>query len=265
MGDSDADADKGDTPYGSFAQKKAGMAETKRAARELAVTEPAGPEPAVPKPAEMMRVLVYKRTHTGDPNAEGCFGANDCMGAQRAREFDAVVGVGGIGQDAVSFGIDRKINWIGIGPRKYSSSTKRGPEVLFDQFLDYGTKGPDFSAKAPQLAVRMYNNNVRSIFNGRGMSDAEKAEVAGIVRLADKALPSPVCAPRCPAVRPMRRVMAAARLSQAPPARAAPAALAAPAAPAALAAPLRLPLAKGDEFAGSLQPPPPLQPRRGCR
>ncbi len=65
-----------------------------------------------------MRVLVYKRTHNGDPDAHGCFGAFDCMGTVRDREYDAVIGVGGIGPEAQSNGIDRQINWIGIGPHK---------------------------------------------------------------------------------------------------------------------------------------------------
>jgi hypothetical protein len=31
-----------------------------------------------------MRTLIYKRTHTGDPDANGCFGIYDCMGRVRA-------------------------------------------------------------------------------------------------------------------------------------------------------------------------------------
>jgi hypothetical protein len=27
-----------------------------------------------------VRVLVYKRTHNGDPDQFGCFGVHDCMG-----------------------------------------------------------------------------------------------------------------------------------------------------------------------------------------
>ena len=47
-----------------------------------------------------MKVLVYKRTHNGDPDANGCFGAYDCMGTVRDRQYDAVIGVGGIGPEA---------------------------------------------------------------------------------------------------------------------------------------------------------------------
>ena len=136
-----------------------------------------------------MRVLVYKRTHNGDPDAAGCFGAHDCMGTVRDREFDAVVGVGGIGPEAVSNGIDGQVNWVGIGPHKQYVEDKRGPEVLFDHFLYFGTDGPDFRQLAPQLAARLYGDNVRSILDG--MSDAEQAEAEGIVALAEGEPPSP--------------------------------------------------------------------------
>jgi hypothetical protein len=136
-----------------------------------------------------MRVLVYKRTHNGDPDAAGCFGAFDCMGTVRDREFDAVVGVGGIGPEAVSNGIDRQVNWVGIGPHKRHVAGKRGPEVLFDHFLYFGTDGPDFPSLAPQLAARLYGDNVRSILDG--MTAAEQAEAEGIVRLAEGEPPSP--------------------------------------------------------------------------
>ena len=46
-----------------------------------------------------MRVLIYKRTHPFDPNAEGVFGCEDCMGAVRRRRFQAVIGVGGLGAE----------------------------------------------------------------------------------------------------------------------------------------------------------------------
>jgi hypothetical protein len=135
------------------------------------------------------RVLVYKRTHNGDPDADGCFGAYDCMGSVRDRAFDAVVGVGGIGPEAVSNGIDGQVNWVGIGPHKRWVRGKRGPEVLFDHFLYFGADGPDFRALAPRLAARLYGDNVRSILGG--MSDAERREAEGIVRLAEGKPASP--------------------------------------------------------------------------
>ena len=46
------------------------------------------------------RTLIYKRTHTGDPDPKaGVFGNNDCMGTVRKRDFDAVIGIGGIGPE----------------------------------------------------------------------------------------------------------------------------------------------------------------------
>lgn len=136
-----------------------------------------------------MRVLVYKRTHNGDPDPNGCFGAYDCMGAVRDRNFDAVIGVGGIGPEAVRNRIDGKVNWIGIGPLKVYVSGKRGPEITFDHYLYYGTEGSDFKKLAPKLAERMYSNNVRSVLHG--LSELELEDVIKIVELANAEPPSP--------------------------------------------------------------------------
>lgn len=136
-----------------------------------------------------MRVLVDKRTHNGDPDANGCFGAYDCMGTVRDREYDAVIGVGGVGPEARSNGIDGQVNWIGIGPHKRYVRGKRGPEVTFDHFLDFGTDGPDFRALAPQLAAQIYGNNVRCVLDG--LTAAGLAEATAIVQLAKGEPPSP--------------------------------------------------------------------------
>ena len=82
-----------------------------------------------------MRVLIYKRTHNGDPDKWGCFGCHNCMGQVRRWPFDAVIGVGGIGRIPEANGIARKLNWIGIGPRK-TPRGKRGPLITFEHFLD---------------------------------------------------------------------------------------------------------------------------------
>ena len=57
-----------------------------------------------------MRTLIYKRTHIGDPDATGCFGIRDCMGSVRSHDFNAVIGVGGIGREPESYGIAGKVN-----------------------------------------------------------------------------------------------------------------------------------------------------------
>ena len=79
-----------------------------------------------------MRTLIYKRTHHGDPDVTGQFGIYDCMGRVRAWNFEAVIGVGGVGAEPTSHGLDGKVNWIGIGPHRRAVVGKRGPIVTFD-------------------------------------------------------------------------------------------------------------------------------------
>jgi hypothetical protein len=65
-----------------------------------------------------MRSLIYKRTHPGDPDAEGRFGIHGCTGQVRAWRFEAVIGIGGTGPEPRSYGLAGKVNWIRIGPHK---------------------------------------------------------------------------------------------------------------------------------------------------
>jgi len=134
-----------------------------------------------------MRILVYKRTHNGDPDASGCFGTHDCMGTIRDRDFDAVIGVGGIGSEAEVHDIAGKVNWIGLCPHK-TATHKRGPNVRFEHFLDYGTEGPSFAEFAPTLARRMYSQNVRHIIDN--FTATEYAEALALLRRAIDAPPS---------------------------------------------------------------------------
>ena len=96
---------------------------------------------------KISRLLIYKRTHPGDPDDNGWFGAQDCMGRVRWWEFDAVIGVGGIGGEPRYHSIDGKINWIGVGAHK-DEVRDRGPLVRFDHFIDYRKGGPDFRQSA---------------------------------------------------------------------------------------------------------------------
>lgn len=98
-----------------------------------------------------MRVLIYKRTHNGDPDRSGHFGIHDCMGSVRNHEFDAVIGVGGIGSEAQSNGIDGQIIWIGVGVHKAPLRGGRGPIITFVHFVEYGIDGPDFRSVARHL------------------------------------------------------------------------------------------------------------------
>jgi hypothetical protein len=133
-----------------------------------------------------MRILVYKRTHKGDPDSSGCFGIEDCMGRVRGYEFDAVIGVGGISRMPTAQGIGGKVNWIGIGSRK-GPTEGRGPLVTFDHFVLYEEEGRDFRTIAPILARRMYSRNARVLFS---FNDAEQAEIACLLKLATAAPPS---------------------------------------------------------------------------
>ena len=62
-----------------------------------------------------MRTLIYKRTHSGDPDPQtGVFGNHDCMGSVRAWEFDAVIGIGGVGPEPRRHGIAGKLTYVAV-------------------------------------------------------------------------------------------------------------------------------------------------------
>ena len=103
-----------------------------------------------------MRIFTYKRTHIGDPDQSGRFGIYDCMGRVRNYPFDAVIGIGGIGREPRSYGIDRKINWVGINPKRTPRRDGNGVEVTFEKFLLLEKHGPLLKILAPSLARRMY-------------------------------------------------------------------------------------------------------------
>lgn len=132
-----------------------------------------------------MRTLIYKRTHTGDPDRNGWFGIHDCMGRVRTWDFDAVIGVGGMGAEPISHGIDDRVTWIGIGAHKIEAIGGRGPLVIFDHFRLFDATGPSFSGNAPVLARRLYGNNVRVLLDD--LNENEREEVARILELARSA------------------------------------------------------------------------------
>lgn len=128
-----------------------------------------------------MRVLIYKRTHNGDPDRYGCFGCHDCMGQVRRWAFDAVIGVGGSGPEPQANGIAGKVNWVGKGARK-TTLGKRGPKITFALFRDFGTEGPELRKLAPTLATRLYERKARFVMVKLG--DPERRDVMKILRLA---------------------------------------------------------------------------------
>src|ERR1035438_7944852 len=102
---------------------------------------------------EPLNTLIYKRTHTGDPDKSGIFGIHDCMGRVRSWPFDAVIGVGGKSPDPGSEDIAGRINWVGIGPTRkvQPRSNSRGPVVTFDHFVFLEETGPYLEQFAPNL------------------------------------------------------------------------------------------------------------------
>jgi hypothetical protein len=132
-----------------------------------------------------LRVLVYKRTHHGDPDPNGQFGINDCMGQVRGWGYDAVVGIGGISAEPRRAGIAGKVTWIGIGPHKRPGN--RGPIVTFDHFLHEGSDGPPFVALAPRLADHVYRKNVRAMVY---TVENRRDEMAQLLRRAEQSPPS---------------------------------------------------------------------------
>lgn len=136
--------------------------------------------------AAPLTTLVYKRTHTGDPDRHGRFGIHGCMGRVRAWRFDAVIGIGGIGPEPTAEGIDGRITWIGIGPRKVRGEDPR-PMVTFDKFILFDRRGPFVYDLAPHLARRMYEGRVRALLHA---SKSEAKEIADLLKLADGAPPS---------------------------------------------------------------------------
>lgn len=123
-----------------------------------------------------MRILTYKRTHVGDPDRAGRFGVHGCMGNVRSWEFDAVIGIGGIGNEPQSHGIAGRVTWVGRQPKKQVNASGSGQLVTFESFILLDTKGPLLSDIAPYLARRMYEGRVRTLIDGYSSDEQADAE-----------------------------------------------------------------------------------------
>jgi hypothetical protein len=132
-----------------------------------------------------MNTLVYKRTHTGDPDESGIFGIHDCMGQVRGWSFDAVVGVGGKSPWHGYEDIALKITWIGINPRKTASPFFRGPLVEFKTFKLWDETGPDLETLAPNLFRYMFEDQHVRLVMSQSLPGKMQEEVITILRLAE--------------------------------------------------------------------------------
>lgn len=114
-------------------------------------------------------ILVYRRTHTGDPGEDGRFGCNNCMGRIRDWGYDAVIGIGGKKPDPDHDGIKERITWIGIGPKPEDPTQEDRDRVkqwggdfgktkiyTFDKFLLLDKDGPLVKEKAKKLYNYMF-------------------------------------------------------------------------------------------------------------
>ncbi len=141
------------------------------------------------------RVLIYKRTHKGDPDQRGQFGINCCMGSFRSRDYYAVIGIGGTSERPVADGIDRKLNWIGVGAKRHPINDGTQHLVTFDRFVLYEDAGRDFEKIAPIIARQFYEGDARQLVYDKSRKDRtfsreETAEINFILSLADNAKPS---------------------------------------------------------------------------
>ena len=146
-----------------------------------------------------MRTYLYKRTHAGDPDERGRLGVYDCIVSKRSLDFDSVIGIGGIGQEAKSHNLDGKLTWIGIGRHDSDESI-----LTFDHFVLWDAAGPDFAEIAPLLAARMLQRYApRGLIN---FNAQEQLEIDQLLELAKHASPSPamrkakknICPPKKP-------------------------------------------------------------------
>jgi len=120
-----------------------------------------------------MRVLIYKRTHKCDPNSEGIFGNEDCMGRIRNWNYDAVIGIGGNSPCKKDYDIRHKINWIGLEPKKIPSK-KKGDLVVFSHFELYEEKGMNIKDNFPNLFQYMYGKQKRFDMSSDLPSDVQE-------------------------------------------------------------------------------------------
>jgi hypothetical protein len=146
-----------------------------------------------------MKSLIYKRTHSGDPDpVTGIFGCNECMKRVRGWDYDAIIGVGGIGMEPIQEEIARKLTWVGIRPKRVGVGDDGHPLVSFDHFLYYGEHGPLLGEIAPALAQSVYDGGVRLIWD-YSLSEKARKDVEKIINLAKDVPPSGQIGNRFPA------------------------------------------------------------------
>jgi hypothetical protein len=98
------------------------------------------------------------------------------MGKVRNWDFDAVIGIGGIGDEPQSHGIAGRVTWVGRHPKKQLNPSGSGLLVTFESFILLDSKGPLVWDIAPHLARRMYEGRVRTLLVGYSVDEQADAE-----------------------------------------------------------------------------------------
>lgn len=133
-----------------------------------------------------MATLVYKMTHSGDPDPDlGCWGISDCMGQVRGYDFEAVIGVGGRSWWTNQPNRVGELIWIGLDPQEIPGG-KRGPNLSFAHFRYFREGELVLSEIAPKLDRAMRNRR----FMLYGFDPGQEREIKMILKLAKKAEPS---------------------------------------------------------------------------
>lgn len=136
-----------------------------------------------------MKILIYKRTHKGDPDERGIFGINDCMGRIRDYDYDAVIGIGGKAPWNDDQDIKYKVNWVGLEPKWINAEGKRADCVVFSHFELYEEKGMDIEENFPNLFRYMYDTQKRFEISSELPGDVLE-EVQQILKFVEKSKPS---------------------------------------------------------------------------
>lgn len=104
------------------------------------------------------------------------------MGRIRLLNFNAVIGVGGVGAESRTYGIDRRVNWVGVGATKQWRPEGPWVVVTFEEFRLLEEQGPPLQELAPLLAKRMYEGRVRFLLDG--YTSEEEAEAEAVIEWA---------------------------------------------------------------------------------
>lgn len=106
------------------------------------------------------------------------------MGRVRDYDYDAVIGIGGIGSESRSHGLDGRLNWVGIGPIRIPRRTgERGGRVKFKHFVLLEAAGAHLAHGYPLLARRMYEDRARY---RKTFSETENKEIKRILAWAKR-------------------------------------------------------------------------------